>query len=199
MKQYGLENIRNVSLLSHCGAGKTSLAEAVLSTAGVSSRLGRVDDGTTISDYDPDEIKRKISINLTMLPAEWQDAKINLLDTPGYADFAGEVKAAIRVSEGAIVVVCAASGVEVGTEQVWGYSEEANLTRLILVNKMDRDNADFLKTVAQIQAKFGAKCVPIQIPIGAQHDFQGVVDLINLKSYRYRLRSWQRSTLSGRN
>ncbi|MEJ2047156.1 MAG: GTP-binding protein, partial [Dehalococcoidia bacterium] len=125
MKQYGLENIRNVSLLSHCGAGKTSLAEAVLSTAGVSSRLGRVDDGTTISDYDPDEIKRKISINLTMLPAEWQDAKINLLDTPGYADFVGEVKAAIRVSEGAVIVVCAASGVEVGTEQVWGYSEEA--------------------------------------------------------------------------
>jgi elongation factor G len=183
MKQYGLENIRNVSLLSHCGAGKTSLAEAVLSTAGVSSRLGRVDDGTTISDYDPDEIKRKISINLTMLPAEWQDAKINLLDTPGYADFVGEVKAAIRVSEGAVIVVCAASGVEVGTEQVWGYSEEANLARLILVNKMDRDNADFFKTVAQIQAKFGAKCVPIQIPIGAQHDFQGVVDLINLKSY----------------
>jgi elongation factor G len=183
MKQYGLENIRNVVLLSHCGAGKTSLAEAVLFTAGVTTRLGRVDDGTTVSDYDPDEIKRKISLNLTLLPAEWQDIKINLLDTPGYADFVGEVKAAIRVSEGAVITVCAASGVEVGTEQVWRYSEEASLRRLIFVNKMDRENADFFRTVAQIQAKFGSKCVPIQLPIGAQNDFQGIVDLTTLKSY----------------
>jgi elongation factor G len=183
MKQYGLENIRNVSLLSHCGAGKTSLAEAILSTAGITSRLGRVDDGTTASDFDPDEIKRQISLNLTMLPADWQDAKINLLDTPGYADFVGEVKAAIRVSEAAIIVVCAASGVEVGTEQVWGYSEAANLARLIFVNKMDRENANFSQTVSQIQAKFGSKCVPIQIPIGAQNAFQGIVDLVTLKSF----------------
>jgi elongation factor G len=183
MKQYGLENIRNVVLLSHCGAGKTSLAEAALFTAGATNRLGRVDDGTTVSDYDPDEIKRKISLNLTMLPVEWQDAKINLLDTPGYADFVGEVKAAIRVSEAAVITVCAASGVEVGTEQVWGYSEAAGLARLILVNKMDRENADFFQTVKQIQAKFGSKCIPIQLPIGAQHDFQGIVDLVTLKSY----------------
>jgi len=183
MKQYGLENIRNVVLLSHCGAGKTSLAEAALFTAGVTTRLGRVDDGTTVSDYDPDEIKRKISLNLTILPAEWQDVKINLLDTPGYADFVGEVKAAIRVSEAALITVCAASGVEVGTEQVWGYSEAASLARLILINKMDRENADFFQTVKQIQAKFGSKCIPIQLPIGAQHDFQGIVDLITLKGY----------------
>ncbi len=183
MKQYGLENIRNVVLLSHCGAGKTSLAEAALFTAGATTRLGRVDDGTTVSDYDPDEIKRKISLNLTILPAEWQDVKINLLDTPGYADFVGEVKAAIRVSEAAVITVCAASGVEVGTEQVWGYSEAASLAKLILVNKMDRENADFFQTVKQIQAKFGSKCTPIQLPIGAQHDFQGIVDLITLKSY----------------
>jgi len=183
MKQYGLENIRNVVLLSHCGAGKTSLAEAALFTAGVTTRLGRVDDGTTVSDYDPDEMKRKISLNLTILPAEWQDVKINLLDTPGYADFVGEVKAAIRVSEAALITVCAASGVEVGTEQVWGYSEAASLARLILINKMDRENADFFQTVKQIQAKFGSKCIPIQLPIGAQHDFQGIVDLITLKGY----------------
>ena len=183
MKQYGLENIRNVVLLSHCGAGKTSLAEAALFTAGVTTRLGRVDDGTTVSDYDPDEIKRKISLNLTIIPAEWQDVKINLLDTPGYADFVGEVKAAIRVSEAALITVCAASGVEVGTEQVWGYSEAASLARLILINKMDRENADFFQTVKQIQAKFGSKCIPIQLPIGAQHDFQGIVDLITLKGY----------------
>ena len=183
MKQYTPGNIRNLSLLSHCGAGKTSLSEAALFTIGVTTRLGKVDDGTTTSDYDPDEVKRKISLNLTLLPCEWQDAKINLIDTPGYADFVGEVKAAIRVSEGAIIVVCAASGVEVGTEQVWGYSEEADLARLIFLNKMDRENADFYQSVEQIQAKFGAKCVPIRLPIGAQSDFQGTVDLLTMKAY----------------
>jgi elongation factor G len=183
MKQYTPGDIRNLSLLSHCGAGKTSLSEAVLFTLGVTTRLGKVDDGTTTSDYDPDEVKRKISLNLTLLPCEWQDAKINLIDTPGYADFIGEVKAAIRISEGAVIVVCAASGVEVGTEQVWGYSEEAGLARLIFLNKMDRENADFYQTVEQIQAKFGAKCVPIRLPIGAQSDFQGTVDLLTMKAY----------------
>ncbi|MBN1862615.1 MAG: elongation factor G, partial [Dehalococcoidales bacterium] len=183
MKKYGPENIRNIVLLAHCGAGKTSLTEAALFTAGATTRLGKVDDGTTVSDYDPDEVKRRISLNLTTLPCEWQDTKFNLLDTPGYTDFVGEVRTAIRVSEGAVIVVCAASGVEVGTEQVWGYSEEAGLARLFLVNKMDRENADFMRTVDQIQAKFGTKCVPIQLPIGSQNDFQGVVDLLTLKSY----------------
>jgi len=131
MKQYGLENIRNVVLLSHSGAGKTSLTEAVLFTAGMTTRLGKVDDGTTTSDCDPDEIKHQISLNLTTIPCEWKNAKINLIDTPGYADFVGEVKAAIRVSEGAVITVCAASGVEVGTEQVWGYSEVAGIAHLI--------------------------------------------------------------------
>ena len=183
MKQYGLENIRNVVLLSHCGAGKTSVAEAALFTTGATSRLGKVDDGTTTSDYDPDEVKRKISLNLTILPSEWQDTKINLMDTPGYADFVGEVKAAIRVSEGAVIVICAASGVEVGSEQMWEYSEEASLARLIFINKMDRENADFYRTVQQIQSKFGSKCVPMQLPIGSQRDFQGTVDLLTMKSY----------------
>ena len=183
MKQYGLENIRNLCLLSHCGAGKTSLSEAILFASGAITRLGKVDAGTTTSDYDPDEAKRKISINLTMLPYQWKDTKINLIDTPGYSDFVGEVKAAIRVSEGAVIVICAASGVEVGSEQVWAYSQEANLPRLIFINKMDRENADFYRTVGEIQSKFGAKCVPVQLPVGAQSDFQGVVDLLTMKSY----------------
>ena len=183
MKQYGLEHIRNLSLLSHGGAGKTSVAEAILFTLGTISRLGRVDDGTTTSDYDPDEIKRQISINLTMLPCEWRKTKINLIDTPGYSDFVGEVKAAMRVSEGAIVVVCAASGVEVGTEQVWKYCEETDLPRLIFVNKMDRENADFYGTVDELKAKFGSKCVPVQLPIGAHSSFQGVVDLLTRKGF----------------
>ncbi len=183
MKQYGLEDIHNVVLLSHCGAGKTSLSEAILFTAGAIKRLGKVDDGTTTSDYDPAEVKRKISINLALLPGEWQGTKINLIDTPGYSDFVGEVKAAIRVSEGAIIVICAASGVEVGSEQVWAHSEEASLPRLILVNKMDRENADFYRTLQQLQSKFGSRCLPLQLPIGAQDDFQGIVDLLAMKSY----------------
>jgi len=183
MQQYGLENIRNLVLLSHSGAGKTSLSEAVLFDTGAINRLGRVDDGTTTSDYDPDEIKRKISINLTLLPCQWKETKINIIDTPGYSDFVGEVGAAIRVGEGAIIMVCAASGVEVGTEQVWAYSEEAGLARLIFVNKMDRENANFLRVVDEIRSKFGSRCVPLQLPIGAQSTFEGVVDLLARKSY----------------
>jgi len=182
MQQYGLENIGNVVLLSHSGAGKTSASEAMLFTAGAIKRLGKVEDGATTSDYDPDEVKRQISINLSLLPCPWKGAKINLIDTPGYSDFVGEVKAAIRVSEGAVIMVCAASGVEVGTEQVWSYCEEAELPRLIFINKMDRENADFYKTVGQIQSRFGSKCLPLQLPIGAQDSFEGIVDLLTMKS-----------------
>jgi len=183
MPKPGLESIRNVVLLSHSGAGKTSAAEAMLFNAGAIKRLGKTDDGSTTSDYEPDEVKRQISINLSILPCQWKDTKINLLDTPGYADFVGEVKAAIRVAEGAVIMVCAASGVEVGTEQAWGYCEEAELPRLIFINKMDRENADFNKTVGQIQAKFSPRCLPAQLPIGAQNKFEGVVDLLTMKAY----------------
>lgn len=183
MAQTEVRGIRNVVLLSHGGAGKTSLAEAALFAAGVINRLGRVDEGNTTSDYDPDEIKRQISLNLALLPCQWRDTKINLLDTPGYLDFVGEVKAAIRVAEGAVVVVSAASGVEVGTEQVWAYSQEASLARLVFVNKMDRENADFLQTVSQLQSVFNANCLPLQLPIGAHNDFTGIVDLLSMKAF----------------
>jgi elongation factor G len=183
MPKQGLENIRNVVLLSHSGAGKTSAAEAMLFTAGAIKRLGKTDDGSTTSDYEPDEVKRQISINLSILPCQWKDTKINLLDTPGYADFIGEVKAAIRVAEGAAIMVCAASGVEVGTEQAWAYCEQDALPRLIFINKMDRENADFNKTVGQIQAKFGPRCLPVQLPIGAQDKFEGIADLLTMKAY----------------
>jgi len=184
MAQHGLENIRNLALLSHNGAGKTSLSEAILFTTKVINRLGKVDDGSTTSDYDPAEHKRNISINLSLLPFEWKGNKINLIDTPGYADFLGEVKSAIRVCEGAIIVVDAASGIEVGTEQVWDYAEESQLQRLILINKMDRENVDFTKVVSEIQAKFGRQCVPIQLPIGSHNDFEGIIDLLVMKSYK---------------
>ena len=183
MHHYSSEKIRNVVLLSHSGAGKTSLTEAMLFNSGAVSRLGTVNDGTTTSDYDPDEIKRKISINLSLLPCEWKDAKLNLIDTPGYPDFVGEVKAGIAVSEGAVIVVCAASSVEVGTEQVWRYANDAKLPCLIFVNKMDRENANFLNTLKDIQTKLSTKCLPVQLSIGSHKDFQGVVDLVARKSY----------------
>ncbi len=183
MQQTGPDKIRNVALLSHSGSGKTSLAEAMLFDAGAISRMGNVADGTTTSDYDPDEIKHKISINLTILPLNWKNTKINLIDTPGYPDFVGEVKSALRVSEAAVIVVCAASGVEVGTEQVWGYASEAKIPRLIFMSKMDRENANFASTLEQIQSKLNTRCLPIQIPIGSQKQFKGVVDIIAKKAY----------------
>ncbi len=183
MKEYKTEDIRNVVLVGHGGTGKTSLTEALLFGSGAVNRLGRVDDGSTISDYDPDEVKRKISINLSLLPCEWKGKKINVIDTPGYADFVGEVKAGLRAADAALMVVCASSGVEVGTEHVWSYADEEALPRLVLINRMDRDNADFFQTLSQLQSFFGKKCVALQLPIGAQSAFEGVVDLLALKSF----------------
>ncbi|MCX7912733.1 MAG: GTP-binding protein, partial [Dehalococcoidales bacterium] len=183
MPNYGLDKIRNTVLLSHGGAGKTSVSEAMLFNAGLISRMGRVDEGSTVSDYDPDEIKRKISINLSLIPFEWRGVKVNVIDAPGYADFVGEVRAAIHVVESAVIVVCAASGVEVGTEMVWGYCDEAKLPRIVFVSKMDRENADFGKCLNELKSKLSSKCVPLQIPIGAHTSFQGVVDLLSMKAY----------------
>lgn len=183
MHHLNSENLRNVVLLSHSGSGKTSLGEAVLFNTGAINRLGKVDDGTSTSDYEAEEIKRKISINLALLPCQWKDTKLNLIDTPGYPDFVGEVISGVRISEGAIVLICAASAVEVGTERVWKYADEAKLPRIIFMNKMDRENADFANTVNDINKKLGKKCLPIQIPIGAQKNFQGFVDLISKKAF----------------
>ncbi len=183
MQQSGPDKIRNVALLSHSGSGKTSLAEAMLFDAGAVTRMGNVADGTTTSDYDPDEIKHKISINLAILPVSWKNNKLNIIDTPGYPDFVGEVRSALRVCEGAVILVCAASGVEVGTEQVWSYASKNDTPRLIFMNKMDRENANFASTLEQIQSKLSARCLPIQIPIGSQKAFKGVVDIISKKAF----------------
>lgn len=183
MQQHTTEQMRNVVLLSHSGAGKTSLSEAMLYSSGAITRLGKVDQGNTTSDYDPDEVKRNISIYLSLVPCEWQGLKVNLFDTPGYADFVGEVMAAVRVADGAVIVVCAASGVEVGTELVWDYAEERKIPRLVFVNKINRENADFLKALAELQVNFGKRCLPVSLPIGAQQNFTGVVDLVTMKAY----------------
>jgi elongation factor G len=185
MKVYRAEQIYNVALISHVGAGKTSLIDAALYDSGAVTRQGRVDEGSSISDYDPDELKRRISLNAKVLPVEWKNSKINLIDTPGYADFVGEVKAGLRVADAALVVVTAEKGVEVGTELTWQYADERNLPRMVLVNKLDRENTSFDNALKSLRDRFGLKVVPLQIPIGEQSSFRGVVDLITQKGYTF--------------
>lgn len=185
MKLYNTAQLRNVGLFSHGGAGKTSLLEAMLFSSKATNRLGRVDDGSTVSDYDPDEIKRHISVQLSVAPVEWQNTKINVLDTPGYAEFVGEVKAGMRVADIAVLLVDASAGVEVGTEQMWRYAEERACPRLLVVNKMDRENADFKMAFHSTQDVLGKKCAPLHLPIGSEHSFSGMVDLLHQKAYVY--------------
>lgn len=185
MKQYNTAQIRNVGLFSHGGAGKTSLLEAMLFTSKAITRLGRVDEGNTVSDHDPDEIKRHISIQLTIAPIEWGDEKINMLDTPGYAEFSGEEVAGMRVVDTALLLVDASAGVEVGTEQAWRMADERGLPRVLVINKLDRENADYKNAFHSIQDVLGKKCAPLQLSIGAQTSFQGVIDLLHQKAYLY--------------
>jgi len=183
MTIYTSDKLRNVALLGHGGSGKTSLVEAMLFDTGAVNRLGRVDDGTSVSDWDDEERRRKMSINMSLIPCEWQGSKLNMLDTPGYMDFVGEVISGVRVADGAVVVLDAVSGVEVGTEIAWHYADQQNLPRLVFVNKMERENVDYDAVVAQISAKFGVVALPVQLPIGTQADFKGVVDLLEGKAY----------------
>src|SRR5512134_494183 len=185
MKVYDAPNIRNVAIVGHGGCGKTSLASALLFDAGAVSRLGRVEDGTTVTDFDPDEIERKISLLAAPAFAEWKKAKINLLDAPGYANFLSEARAALRVADAAVVVVDAVAGVEVQTEKVWGFAEEFSLARLVVVHKMDRENASFERALERIQATFGRAAVPVAVPIGEERAFKGVVDLVSGKAHVY--------------
>lgn len=182
MKEYKSDALRNVGIVAHGGAGKTSLTEALLFTSGAATRLGRVEDGTTTTDFEPEEIKRKVTISAALAPCEWQGHKINFVDTPGYADFVSEVKGTLRAVESSLIVLCAASGVEVETEKVWNYSAELELPRIAFINKMDRENADFYSVVNSMQEKFGKGVVPIQLPIGAQDSFKGVIDLLKMKA-----------------
>lgn len=183
MESYSPEKLRNVALLGHYGSGKTTLAEVMAFRSGAIKRLGSVIEGTSTSDYDPSEIERHMSLNLAVLPLEWKGHKVNVLDTPGYLDFAGEVRAAVRVADAAMVVVCASSSVEVGTEQYWSYAREAGLPAMVVINKMDRENADFSRTLGDIQAKLSNRCVAVQMPVGSQADFRGYVDLVTMRSY----------------
>ena len=184
--KYETENLRNVGLFGHGGAGKTSLAEAILYTAKVIDRMGKVENGNTVSDFEPEEIKRGISLSLSVLPLEWKGKKINVIDTPGYADFIGEIKSALRAVDSMLIVIDAISGIQVQTEKVWGMGEEEKLPVAFVVNKLDRESADFYENVKAIQERFGGKAIPIYLPIGKEGNFNGVIDLLEDKAYIYK-------------
>jgi elongation factor G len=177
MPRIDASNLRNVALLSHSGAGKTSLSEALLYNVKAITRIGNVEDRNTVSDYEPEEVKRGSSVQTALIACSWDNYKVNFLDTPGYDDFLGEVVSALRVVESAAILVAATSGVDVGTERSWDLCEARGLPRGFVVNKMDRENASFARTVADIQATFGSKCVPFQLPIGEAQGFKGVVSV----------------------
>jgi elongation factor G len=185
MKAYAAEKLRNMVLVGHGGSGKTSLAEAMLFTSGAITRLGKVDEGNTVTDFDPDEIRRKMSVNLSIAYCEWQNHKINILDTPGFADFTGEVKSGLHVADAAILVISAVAGVEVQTEIFWRQANQYTLPRLVFVNKMDRENADFEATVQSIKERLGSNAIAVQIPIGSADKFRGFVDLITMKAFLF--------------
>lgn len=185
MKDYTTDKIRNVCLMSHGGAGKTTLAEAMLFNTGVLDRFGRVVDGTTTTDYDPEEIKRKISISTSIGPCEWSDIKINVIDTPGYFDFVGEVKQGIRVADSALILAPAKGGVAVGTEKSWAYANEVSIPRMFFISKIDEENADYDKVLEQLANVFGKNVIPFILPIMEGQKMTGYVDLIEMKGKKF--------------
>jgi len=184
MKEYTSANIRNVALISHSSAGKTMLVEAFLHFAGATTRLGRIEDGTTTSDFDEEENRRGISLYTSVIPIEYKDKKYNFLDTPGYTDFVGEVISALRVADSAIILVDSVAGLEVGTELAWNYSSRFKLPRFLVINKMERENANFAKAVASVQDYIDTRLVPMQLPWGEKQNFKGVIDLLTMKALK---------------
>ena len=185
MKVYESKDIRNVGVVGHGDSGKTTLTAGLLFTAGASNRLLRVDEGNTITDFDEEEIQRKITISTAIAVAEWKKIKINILDTPGYNIFINDTRAALVAADAALVVVDGVAGVEVQTEKVWAFMEEFKLPRAIVINKLDRERAEFARTLANVQAVFGRNALPIHIPIGVEREFKGIVDLIRMMAYTY--------------
>ena len=183
MADFSTDNIRNVTILGHGSSGKTSLVEALLFNGGGTSRVGRVEDGSTVSDWDEEEQRRGISINLAVVPVEFQEAKLNLVDTPGYLDFVGEVISGLSVSEAGLVLLDSVAGVEVGTELAWEQLDAVEKPRMIFVNKMDRENANFANALASATEAFSGTILPFQLPIGSGESFEGVVNLVDMKAY----------------
>lgn len=185
MKSYSTEKIRNLALVGHSASGKTSVCEALLYKTGNLKRLGKIEDGNTVTDFDKEEISRGVSISTAIAPVEWRDFKINLIDTPGYFDFSGEVYSSLRASEAALVVLDAQNGIEVGAEKVLKYTESIELPRIIFVNKMDKENVNFAKVVSDLHITFGKKVIPFTLALGEGENFKGIIDVLNKKAYEY--------------
>src|SRR5216110_1281868 len=186
MRVYKTPEIRNVAVVGHGASGKTSLVDALAFVAGTSKRHGSVKDGTALTDYTPDEIERKYSINLALAVAEWMDAKLNLIETPGYLDFTGEALAGVYAADGAVVVVSATGGVEVGTEKVWDYCEKRAIPRLFFVSLMDKEHADFEKVYRQVKERLTPKVIPVEIPVGEGPEFHGIINLFSKQCHMYK-------------
>jgi elongation factor G len=182
MKEFKAEKIRNVVVAGHGGEGKTTLVEAMLFNSGVIDRMGKVEEGNTTSDYDPEEIKRHISINAAVAPVETGDIKINILDAPGYFDFQGELTQVMKPADGAVIVVGAVSGLTVGAEKAWSLCSKNGVSKMILINQMDRENANYFRVLDQLKAKYGTSVAPVSFPIMKGSTFTGLVDLIEMKA-----------------
>jgi elongation factor G len=185
VKSYSTENIRNIVLVGHGGAGKTSVAEALLYRAGATTRMGKTTEGNTVTDFDEEEIRRGISTSTALAPIEWDGCKINVLDAPGYADFIGEMRAAMRVADLAVFVVSGVEGLEVQTQVAWNYADELGLPRIVFVNKLDRENSQFRTTLEQLRDAFGKSVAPIELPLGREHDFRGLISVIDADAFEY--------------
>ena len=185
MKNYEVGQIRNIALLGHSGSGKTSLVESLLYLSGAVKRMGTIEAGNTVSDFDKEEIHRGFSIGTSIIPLEYENHKYNILDTPGYFDFSGEVTSALRVSGGAVVVVDATSGVEVGTEKAWAQLEGRQFPKIIFINKMDKGYINYEKLLSELKEKFGKKIAPFCIPLGEKDKFRGLVNVADMKGREY--------------
>jgi elongation factor G len=185
MKTYQPDAIRNVGLFGHQGTGKTSLAESLLFLSGAITRVGRIEDGNTVADFEPEEIKKELSVSLSLTPVEWANHKINLIDVPGYADFIGEAQAALRVVDLAVFVVSAVDGVQVQHQILWAMAGKLGLPRMVFINKLDRERASFSRTLADLSQRLGGGFAPVDLPIGEEHEFSGVVDVLTRQAYRY--------------
>jgi elongation factor G len=185
MRVFESDSIRNICMVGHGAAGKTSLTSAILFDSGAINRLGRVEDGNTVTDWDDEEIERKVSINCALAHCEWNKKKVNILDTPGYRPFLAETQLAVRAADAAVVLIDAVAGVEVQTEKVWEFASEYSLPAIIVINKLDRDNASSERSLASLEESFGRGAVPLQIPMGGEKDFEGVISLVANKAYRY--------------
>src|SRR3990170_4015056 len=185
MKEYPPDKVRNVALVGHGGSGKTSLAEALLFASGATTRLGRVEDGSTIMDFEPEEIDRGISLGLALASIGWRDRKINIIDTTGYADFVGDARSALRAADLALLVIDSVDGLEVQAELLWDAAVEEGLARAIFVNMLDRERASFTRVLAELRDAFGKQIAPLHVPIGSEHEFRGIVRAVSQHAYVY--------------